>query len=182
MSETWFQSDLHLAHVRIIQYSERPFRDVDHMNEELIERHNALVKPDDIVIDVGDFSMNRLHGRRTLVCGNHDRCWRKHSAAEKWARRYVAWGFARVLQQLEMEIAGHKVLIDHMPYREDVTRHEKYKDFRPVDKGLPLIHGHVHKAWAERDLMYNVGVDVRDYKPVHIDEITQWLKSATQNA
>lgn len=35
---TWFTSDLHFGHANIIEYSGRPFPDLDHMNRALIER------------------------------------------------------------------------------------------------------------------------------------------------
>ena len=57
---TWFTSDLHFGHANIIEYSGRPFRDVDHMNRALIERWNALVQPADTVWVLGDVAMGRI--------------------------------------------------------------------------------------------------------------------------
>jgi calcineurin-like phosphoesterase family protein len=37
---------------------------------------------------------------------------------------------------------------------------------RPVDNGLPLIHGHVHNSWKVNGRQINVGVDVWDFTPV----------------
>jgi calcineurin-like phosphoesterase family protein len=180
--DTWFTSDWHLGHRNIIEYSQRPFENVERMNEELIARHNALVKPDDIVIDVGDFSMNekivqsaikRLHGKRTLVCGNHDRCFRKHRGALRWAKQYVEWGFAQVVQGWEVTMGVHKVRVDHLPYVGDSRHEERYKEYRPVDDGRWLLHGHIHNLWKQKDRMINVGVDVWNYQPVHIDELAE---------
>ena len=82
---TWFTSDLHFGHVNIIQYSGRPFTDVDQMNTSLIDRWNALVQPGDDVWVLGDVAMGhiadtlplvgRLAGYKRLLAGNHDRCW-----------------------------------------------------------------------------------------------------------
>jgi len=184
MTDTWVTSDWHIGHANILKYCFRPFPNVDEMNEELIARHNALVKPNDLVIDVGDFTMSdryveptlrRLHGRRILVPGNHDRCYRKHRSSAFFTRKYLEWGFAEIHQQWEMNIAGKRVLIDHMPYTEDISRHVKYAEFRPKDRGLWLLHGHVHGAWAQRGRMINVGVDVRDYRPMHLDEVAKLI-------
>ncbi len=183
--DIWFTSDYHLNHKNIIAYCDRPFSSIDEMNEEIISRHNALVKPDDIVIDVGDFSMNekivessikRLNGHRTLVPGNHDRCYRKHGGSARWQKQYIAWGFDRVVQQHSMMIAGQDVLIDHMPYVADERHAERYAAFRPKDEGRWLLHGHVHGLWGQRGRMLNVGVDVRDFRPMHIDEIAVLIK------
>ena len=80
---TWFTSDLHFGHVNIIQYSGRPFTDVDQMNTSLIDRWNALVQPGDDVWVLGDVAMGhiadtlplvgRLAGYKRLLAGNHDR-------------------------------------------------------------------------------------------------------------
>ena len=186
--DTWFTSDWHLGHRNIIQYSDRPFRDVDHMNEELIARHNAMVKPNDLVIDVGDFSMNerivesaikRLHGRRTLVCGDHDCCFRKHRGAHQWAKQYVRWGFAEVVQTWEVTMGDQKVRVEHLPYVGDDRHQERYKEYRPVDDGRWLLHGHIHNLWKQRDRMINVGVDVWDYRPVHFDELATIVNATT---
>ena len=41
---------------------------------------------------------------------------------------------------------------------------------------MPLIHGHVHGAWRTRGRMFNVGVDVNEFKPVNELEIALWLE------
>lgn len=186
--DTWFTSDWHLGHRNIITYSNRPFQSVDQMNEELIDKHNALVKPGDLVIDVGDFSMNerivesaikRLHGRRTLVCGDHDRCFRKHREAKQWAKQYVQWGFAEVVQTWEVTMGDQKVRVEHLPYVGDDRHGERYKALRPTDDGRWLLHGHIHRMWKLRDRMINVGVDVWDYRPVHFDELAAIVNAST---
>jgi calcineurin-like phosphoesterase family protein len=181
----WLTADWHLGHANIIRYCDRPFRDVAHMNEELIVRHNEVVKPDDTVIDVGDFSMSdkivesvlsRLHGRRILVCGNHDRCFHKHKDARRWTERYLGFGFAEVHQRYDLLIAGQNVRVEHLPYVADEHHKEKYKELRPVDDGRWLAHGHVHGLWQQRGRMLNVGVDVWDYRPVALETIAERIQ------
>lgn len=45
----WITSDEHYGHFNIIKYCNRPFKHIDDMNDQLIERHNKLVGRDDIV-------------------------------------------------------------------------------------------------------------------------------------
>ena len=79
----WFVSDMHINHKNIIEYSHRPFKNVDEMNETLINNWNNTVTEDGIVFDLGDFAiggskvwndaLSRLHGKHYLILGNHDR-------------------------------------------------------------------------------------------------------------
>lgn len=58
----------------------RPFTSTEEMDEVMIERWNAKVKPDDTVYHVGDVVINRkslhlvkrLNGKKRLIRGNHD--------------------------------------------------------------------------------------------------------------
>ena len=52
----WFTSDLHLGHVNVLQFQNRPFADIDEMNEALIANINAKVKKNDELWILGDFS------------------------------------------------------------------------------------------------------------------------------
>ena len=47
--------------------------------------------------------------------------------------------------------------------------------WRPADEGLPLLCGHVHEKWQERERQFNVGVDVRGFAPVAETTIAEWL-------
>ena len=74
--------DCHFGHRNIIKYCNRPFKDVEDMNEQLIKNWNSVVGKNDTVYVVGDFALcgkqkiieigQRLNGRKRLVLGNHD--------------------------------------------------------------------------------------------------------------
>lgn len=78
----WMTSDLHFLHTNIINYSGRPFRDVDEMTNVHL-RLLQKIPQDDLVIFVGDMAlsgdylravelMRMIPGRKILVAGNHD--------------------------------------------------------------------------------------------------------------
>lgn len=175
---TWFTSDLHFGHVNIIRYCDRPFADVEEMNEALIERWNAVVDDTDTVWVLGDVAMGRvtetlplvgrLRGRRLLLAGNHDRCWDGNGPrADEWLQRYLDAGFAEVHQgAMRLSVGGHEVLACHFPYLGDSQDLDRHPIARPVDDGGWLLHGHVHEQWRQHDRMINVGCDVWDYRPV----------------
>ena len=174
----YFTADLHLGHRNIIDYSDRPFRDADHMDGVLIERWNSMVTPEDEVIVLGDFAMGRidktlpiagvLNGRKVLLAGNHDRCWHGHKkGVDAASDRYLDAGFDEISQgSAELDVAGVHLVACHFPYRGDSHDHDRYVAHRPTDAGAWLLHGHVHERWNVRERMINVGVDVWDYAPV----------------
>ena len=52
--KTFFTSDLHFGHERVIKFDNRPFKSVEEMNEELIKRWNNKVDRGDLVYVLGD--------------------------------------------------------------------------------------------------------------------------------
>ena len=187
----FFTADHHFYHTNIIAYCKRPFNSVEEMNDELVRRWNSVVDINDTVYYLGDFSLARravevfaprLNGEKYLIMGNHDQCHPIHKKkAELGLQTYIAAGFKTFELEKMIEISGQNVLLNHMPYREEIAEYQlknngnqptlKYNNLRPKDKGLWLLHGHVHEKWKIRDHMINVGVDVWDFFPVPITEI-----------
>lgn len=191
---TWFWSDQHFGHKDVIGFCDRPFHDEFDMKEKMIEAHNKLVKPEDLVIYGGDTffyhtkdemleTMNRLNGRKILVKGNHD-----HKQ-----RIMMNGGFELCVDEMVMTLAGEKVQFSHYPFRMPewkfqyivkknkfirwITRKnrriypQKYHNRRPVNKGQFLIHGHTHDKIRCIGRQIHIGVDAWGYKPVNIQEI-----------
>lgn len=181
MSEIWFTSDLHFGHMTIIEKAYRPFSTVDEMNQTLIDNWNAVVSPEDTVWILGDVVMGQfaenihllgeLNGQKALVPGNHDRVHpaypddRPHKLAEfrELYERYV------VILPLELTLGTENADIDvcHFPFDGDHTDEIRYPEYRPIDRGQYLLHGHGHGMWKMNDRQIDVGVDAWDYTPVH---------------
>jgi len=187
---TWWTSDTHFSHANIIKYCDRPFSSVGHMNGEMLARWNRLVKPGDTVYHLGDLALGpideslsltaALHGHRFLVPGNHDRIsslpeHRKHR--DRFVVAYERAGWTILPEVFEMEIGGYPVVVSHYPYAGDSHDKDRFTKVRPVDHGLPVIHGHVHDTFVTSGRQFNVGVDVRGYQPVPETEIIEWLRT-----
>lgn len=189
MGVTWFASDHHFGHRRIIELGHRPFADLDEMHAELVRRHNEAVAPDDDVVFVGDVCygsmaqtlpwLAKLNGRKLLVPGNHDHCWDGHHDKSK-VRRAVA----RYREEADVEVVPaawvegwlglrqRNYRVCHFPYCGDHTETVRYPEHRPHDDGQTwLIHGHVHDAWLARGRQINVGVDAWNGYPVPLSAI-----------
>lgn len=189
----WLSSDHHLNHKRIIEFEKRPYANLREMNQDIVARHNAVVAPDDIFIQLGDFIMgdfeegleyaSQLNGDGYFKLGNHDRGSaagrNRPGYAERFAERYREAGFV-VLSDLEetfITLGGRRVQISHYPLAGDHTEHDRHLHLRPKDTGDPLVHGHVHSAWRIRGRQFNVGVDVNNFAPVADTEIIEWMET-----
>ena len=177
----YFTSDTHFYHKGIMTYCSRPWADMDAMRIGLIDKWNAVVKPEDDVYVLGDlcFAGAKVHealipalnGRKHLVKGNHDGF---------PARRYLAWGFVEVIDHsTKLTLSdGREVLLCHYPY---ISNDDRYPERLPKDEGLMLLHGHVHQAWLYRGRGLNVGVDVWGYEPVSEEQVIDSLTKLAFN-
>lgn len=194
---TFFTSDTHFGHARIIELCDRPFKDVADMNENLVHNWNALVRPDDTVYHLGDVALGpiedslsyiqRLNGRKVLVVGNHDRPFppmqrgRMDKVAE-WTDRYYDAGFAEIHTNPGFTKGEYEFRLSHFPYDGDHTSEERYREYRQVDNGIPLIHGHTHenKRFSRSragTAQIHVGVDAWDFAPVSLQAVIDVLES-----
>ena len=190
----FFTSDHHFSHANVIKYCKRPYQNIEEMNQDMVRLWNETVAPTDTVYYLGDFSLWKLapakylpmlNGEKHLIAGNHDWCHpvhykKKPQAGEKFRKLYYEAGFKSIKTEDEIIIKSmdnprqFTVRLHHLPYTgkdSDHTYAERYTEYRPIDKGQWLLCGHVHDTWAQRGRMINVGVDVRDFKPISLDEI-----------
>lgn len=80
---TFFTADTHFNHANILEYTNRPFLNVEEMDLEMIYRWNSVVRKNDLVFHLGDFAfattleierlLSKLNGNFQFVPGNHDR-------------------------------------------------------------------------------------------------------------
>jgi calcineurin-like phosphoesterase family protein len=191
--QVWLSSDLHIGHARIIELSGRPFSDVASMDESLIEAHNAVVGPNDIALNLGDLCLgpfadsvaktSRMNGRRFLVPGNHDRVssvFGKGKNIDRFRGMYEDAGWTVLPENIVIELGGHRFAVSHYPYQGDHTENDRHVNARPVDRGLPLLHGHIHAQRRIDGRMFNVGVDVNGFAPVSAAEAVAFASSAPQ--
>ena len=185
----YFTSDTHIGHRNILTYCDRPWDDIPSMNRGLIDRWNQTVPPDGIVFHLGDVAMGglaehlplvkELNGVKFLISGNHDQGYHNSKKVQK----YLDAGFEEVRDELEITIDGIRFLLNHIPYPYVGPNHEESRsgfEARKLrvteDNGLPIICGHVHDCWTQMwsmkgTPMLNVGVDVHDYRPIHISSV-----------
>ena len=160
----FFTSDTHFCHKNIIRYCNRPFENTNKMDKQLINLWNSVVKKDDIVYHLGDFSfhnattskkiLEQLNGHKFLIKGNHD-C-RITTAVNQ--------GFDAACELMTVKIGSLPVYLCHYPYKKQEIDDRNLAMLE--DQGNWLICGHVHNAWQQKRRTINVGVDVWAFTPV----------------
>jgi len=176
-----YSSDLHVDHHRIIEYNNRPFKDVYHMQEELIKRHNEVVGPDDTILYLGDMFfmkphaaekiMTRLNGRKYLLRGNHDK--------RITDSQFLDIGFEMVFPMYFQAYLGrYPVWYSHYPFK-GYSEDKRYEDRRPPKDGTVIVHGHTHdKTRLTSKNTVHVGVDGWDYRPARFEEVEALVAEA----
>lgn len=122
----WLITDTHFDHKNIIQYCNRP----EDFSQQIIDNWNKLVKPDDIVLHLGDVawpkfyqehSFKELPGKKILIRGNHD---------EGSIFYFMNHGFDFACDAVDLKVDGLKLRFTHEPC---VTAHFDVN-----------VHGHLH--------------------------------------
>lgn len=172
MKSGLLQIFIFVSHKAEFLWKPRGFNSVDEMNEAIIENWNSVVKPGDIVYNLGDSIMSdnekgvelykKLNGTSFMIWGNHCTDNKKNLLAEHC---HIVGGLYALL------IKYNKLSI-YMSHYPTLTCNYDEKHF---NQHVLSLHGHVHSRTPWIDLrnpfMYDVGMDAHNCTPVHIDEI-----------
>ena len=194
-------SDNHFGHQRMFEKFEPSRQDVSgdfsSFEEEMRSRWNKTVQPDDVVLYLGDFCINKrnnkktifnietntrkLNGRKILIKGNHDQ-----SPNELYYKS--GWDIVSNRTDLDLagcivaDICGERVLFSHFGIFISNRFNNKYK--KQVDLFGDLyhdhactinIHGHSHGNAGATHRSYNVSVEKIKFTPIDIKEIINTL-------
>lgn len=171
--DVFFYADPHFGHDGIIEPTKRPWKNSVIMDRHLIRMYNEIVKENDYVFIIGDFSMKtslhkhyiyqiaqKLNGIKILILGNHD---------SLNPFDYVEFGFHSVHTSLDIELMGYKFILNHDPA------------IHVMCENSILIHGHVHDLYKTMGNCVNVSVEMWDFKPVSIYEIVGLIEGGILN-
>ena len=162
-------SDTHFNHKNIIDYCNRPFKDINEMNNTIIDNWNKYVKKEDIVYHLGDFFLgskfdlkdivDRLNGTIYLIRGNHDRL---------TVKSYEDCGII-VLKNAPIIMDDYKIMLSHRPLPDTM-----------IKDGYINIHGHIHQNKLEdtydnnlfdKNKHINVSCDTLRFKPILLEKL-----------
>lgn len=198
----YYIADLHFFHANMnTRMDRRGFKNVEEMNEYMIEKWNGKVRKNDDVIIIGDLSwgnaeetnalLKRLNGRLYLIQGNHDRFLTNKdmdASRFKWIKPYE-----------ELSDNKRKVVLCHYPI---MCYNGQYRLDENGEPKTYMLHGHVHDTQDQRLLeqfqeitrqtvtidaqgnernipcnMINCFCMYSDYVPLSLDE---WIKLEKQ--
>lgn len=164
MKDIYLISDTHFGQWFAVKFFNRPFKNIKHMHEHLIENWNNKVKDNDLVVILGDFYggnkifakllLRKLKGEKILVKGNHDFKFR--------IKNLVETKKIKIYHRIEFFLDEHHFILTHKP-----LKNISNKSFN--------IHGHHHRKLLPSKLQihkyFNVAVEHNDYRPVSIKRI-----------
>lgn len=147
----FYIADWHYGHANAVHFDNRPFNDVEEMNEALIDNWNNVVSDNDIVYILGDMFwcntttaievLKKLNGHKILIKGNHDKC---HDAT-------LRSQFDKIVDYLEINDSGKNVILCHYPI----------PCFKNHFYGWYHLYGHVHASF-EYNMMESVKREMRE--------------------
>jgi calcineurin-like phosphoesterase family protein len=177
MSETYLISDTHFSHRGIVQSlrpdgsKERPWDNIEEMDEALVKNWNSVVRPKDKIYHLGDVVINRsalpilarLNGEKILVKGNHD--------------VFRIEEYTPYFKDVSGSATLNGLLLTHIPVHPD-----------SLERWGRNVHGHLHsgrvtqtiRRVADRDEWYDEQIDPRylcvsvehtNYTPITLNEV-----------
>lgn len=185
----YFTSDLHLGHANVIEFQNRPFSNVEEMNQALIQNINNTVSVDDELWILGDFSY-KINKEEVRMLRKQISCKRVHLLYGNHDKDYSSDHiFQSVQHYKELKTDYGRIILFHYPILEWSAAHY----------GSIHLHGHIHstgeyneenlkKKFADRipyghktkrdDLnlrIYDVGVDANGYRPISLEHISELM-------
>lgn len=148
----YYISDLHFWHRALNKHMDkRGFESVEEMNDYMVERWNAKVRPNDEVVILGDFSwgtpeetrsiLERLNGRLYLIRGNHDRFLDD--------KKFDSSRFIWIKDYCELSDNKRKVVLSHYPIACYNGQYRRNAEGNPT---AYMLHGHIHNTQDQQFL------------------------------
>ncbi|MGK0391429.1 MAG: calcineurin-like phosphoesterase family protein [Maribacter sp.] len=169
MQNIYFTSDHHFGHKNIIKFSNRPFASVDEMDQEMINRWNEKVQPNDKVYHLGDVGLcspgrlkkilDQLNGHIFLIKGNHEKSALACRDRFEWIKDY------------------YELKVDDVDCKKGVQLlclfHYAQRTWNAGHWGTYHLYGHSHGSLPDDPAArsFDVGVDCHDFYPISYDEV-----------
>lgn len=202
MSNIFFTSDTHYGHANIASPHSsrwkrgfRDFKSLEEMNQDLVKQINKIIKPDDTLWHLGDWSFGGVENiwkfRKQVLCdnihlilGNHDHhieenkeliipledreyCFHRFG---KFSTIHAQSLFKSVQHYKELKVSGKIIVLSHYSFR---VWHGSHKDWLH-------FYAHSHDSLPPYGKSHDVGIDTAkrltgDYRPFFAGEIVNFV-------
>lgn len=167
----FYTADMHLDDMRAFKLSKRPFKNLDEMRSSIIYNWNSVVSNEDDVYIIGDVCLKldmfisvikKLNGIIHIIPGNHDENLINRAKIEYISDKIIYYS-RDIVTVID---GGYVVVLCHYPFYE----------WPGFFNSALHFHGHTHGnlGVSFKDDAYDVGVDVRRFKPVKLSEVLNW--------
>jgi len=146
------------------------------MNNLLINNWNSVIQPLDEVYHLGDFSfaghdatqkvLDRLHGIKYLIRGNHDYDFvKRHENEFVWIKDYYV-------------LKVHDKTLEEKQYHQHIVMcHFPFQSWENMTHGFWHLHGHSHgKMPSGNTKRYDVGVDNNNLMPISYQQVKEIMR------
>lgn len=169
----FFIADEHYGHANVIGFNDRPFADVEEMDEALIANHNSIVRKGDRVIHAGDTCwykryydknpnnkdvasyINRLNGTHVFLKGSHDYWMPKNKSVQIW----------------EKMIDGHYLVVCH--YAMHTWARSHFNSWH--------LYAHSHKDLKLSGKRHCISVENTNFFPLSFDQVKEIMIDKSDN-
>lgn len=171
-------SDTHFLHRNIIKLCNRPFSDINEMNEALIRNWNAVVPEDGHVFHLGDVCfkgnptklreiLDRLNGKIYLIMGNHE----KDAMSERCVNRFEC---VEKYKTVNVDLGDGK-------FQDIFLCHYSMRTWNKSHASCWALFGHSHGNLPEdpNSASFDIGVDCWNFEPVSFARVAEKMASKT---
>lgn len=168
----FYTSDLHFGHINCLSFDNRPFENIEVMEEEMVRRWNGRVDKSDTVYILGDIFykykkdkesiLNSLNGQKILIMGNHD--------GEIVKSDKLKSCFIQIDKMAYVKDGKYKIVMCHFPIA----------SWNGRNYGSLHFYGHIHSSSGNvysfmnnLENAYNVGCMINNYVPCTVEEVIQ---------
>jgi len=162
MNNIYVIGDPHFGHHNIIEYCNRPFKNIEVMDKYMITQWNKVVSEEDIVYLFGDFALcntrryiyiaKRLNGKIHLIRGNHD----KQSKT-------------KIVERMGFESVQDSLIVDGLLFTHYPEENSPYFN----------VHAHTHNTRSNDPKHFCVSTELLNYKPISLKELKRRINRLT---
>lgn len=172
----WFSSDWHLGHKRVIEFANRPFKNLKEMDDAIIDNMIAPLKKGDDFYFLGDlywdaqsfwkfYNKFPKNVRFHWIIGNHDYNTIKNHEGQ----------FAEITPLTEVKFLSQHAVLCHFPMMTwNRSHHGSFMLF-----GHHHVNGHVEPTLQGK--MLNVNCEFNNFKPYSEEDVVEIMSHKPQN-